>query len=119
MLVYFTCCAVDEQEVVSENSPWWLKLRTTCSEADNISAALMAALVGRSVALEMAQMGLGNSVRSMLSLTYFCAKMSAKRHDGRNIHVLNCVAVGDIEISGLIQFWSILVASNLRSSFIM
>ncbi len=41
--------SVDNNKV----SPWWEKVRDKCCQSENITTALMAALVGRKVAMDM------------------------------------------------------------------
>ncbi|XP_078085888.1 rab3 GTPase-activating protein non-catalytic subunit isoform X2 [Mustelus asterias] len=43
--------AIDTSWDLQSVSPWWQQMRTACAQAENIGAALLAALVGRSVAI--------------------------------------------------------------------
>ncbi|XP_067901173.1 rab3 GTPase-activating protein non-catalytic subunit isoform X2 [Heterodontus francisci] len=43
--------AIDISWDLQSVSPWWQQMRTACAQAENIGAALLAALVGRSVAI--------------------------------------------------------------------
>ncbi|XP_067844977.1 rab3 GTPase-activating protein non-catalytic subunit isoform X2 [Heptranchias perlo] len=45
--------AVDISWDLQSVCPWWQQMRTACAQAENIGAALLAALVGRSVAISV------------------------------------------------------------------
>ena len=45
----------DSTDIVVDRSPWWQSVRDRCSDTHHISAALLAAMVGRSVAMEIAK----------------------------------------------------------------
>ena len=52
---------VDSASVTADHnkeSQWWKKLRIACATSSHISSALIAAIVGRSVAHEMARMAI-------------------------------------------------------------
>ena len=50
-----SCSATDTTDIVVDRAPWWQSVRDRCSDTHHISAALMAAMVGRSVAMEIAK----------------------------------------------------------------
>lgn len=61
----------DTTDIVVDRSPWWQSVRDRCSDTHHISGALMAAMVGRSVAMEIAKF-------SMMSSTDSCSTESSK-----------------------------------------
>ena len=61
--IYIYIYSADHLDIIIEHdkiSPWWQNIRSACCQATNISSALLAALVSRSVAMEMAQCAMVN-----------------------------------------------------------
>ncbi|KAI0237109.1 Rab3 GTPase-activating protein non-catalytic subunit [Lamellibrachia satsuma] len=57
-------CLNDSTDIVVDRSPWWQSVRDRCSNTHHISAALLAAMVGRSVAMEIAKFSMMSSTDS-------------------------------------------------------